>query len=264
MDKYNNPSNNFNDNNDNPWEYQPDDISNTQELPVISTEPAVSDGDEYESSSTSTHNSFDTNAPETEHKSHIGRNLLIGAVAVAAVAGAVALFNGNTTNAAGPEQPISTNQTNDSGNEVYSPTASTEPDRAKMQDYKNGKLYQDGLTVQEFANSCGFNTLSEVCDYYSDDSASRLQYEMSQMGYHANGYELMMDQKGELLITVSSSFTPNDDSTALISLGVEAYVYKDLYHVRIYNIPSDGTSVEYDTDTIPTTDEAAQMLADNS
>lgn len=262
MDKHNNPSGNINNSNDNPWEYQTNDVENTQEIPVISDESPRGDGDN------NTHSAPEytpsTYAPETKQESHLGRNLFIGAVAVAAVVGAVAVFSGNQVNATSPAETSVQNvatQESTRGNNI---TTNIDPDSQKIQNYKDSKPYEDGLTVQEFANSCGFDNLSEVCDYYGDDSASRLQYEMSQMGYHANGYELTMDQKGELLITVSSSFTPNNDSATLISLGVEAYVYKDSYHIRIYNIPSDGTSVEYDTDTIPTTEEAARILAENS
>ena len=264
MDKYNNPSGNINNSNDNPWEYQANEVENTQEIPVVNDESPRGNGDNNMHMHSAPEHIPSTYAPETKQESHLGRNLsIVGAVAVAAVAGAVVMFNGNQVNAVSPVEASTQNIAAQESTQEDNITTSTEPDSQKIQNYKDSKPYEDGLTVQEFANSCGFDNLSEVCDYYSDDSASRLQYEMSQMGYHANGYELMMDQKGELLITVSSSFAP-DNSSTLISLGVEAYIYKDLYHIRIYNMPNDGVSVEYDTDTIPTPEEAARILADNS
>lgn len=265
MDRYNNPSDN--NNSYSPWESHDDNLDTTQEIPVVDDTDATTTNDDAESNYNIpeyTPSSYNT-APETEHKSHIGRNFVIGAVAVAAVAGAVAMFGSNQTNAAGP--------TTSSGTEISTPsyetnrgtaTTSTNPDTKRIQTYEDTQAYADGLTVQEFANSCGFDNLSDVYNYCGEDISSRLQYEMSKMGYHINGYEMITDPQGKLFSSISGSFVPENGSAKLIGVGVEAYIEDNTYRIQMHSVPNNGVYIDYNTDTIPTPEEAAQILADNS
>lgn len=266
MDKHNNPSNNINNSNDNPWEHQANEVENTQEIPVVNDESPKGNGDN------NTHSAPEytpsTYAPETKRESHLGRNLFIGAVAVAAVAGSIALFNGNNQSTkaidtTGTTQAEQLADTENSDTQFSPDSFGDQPDNNKIQAYKDSAAYSDGLSIQEFANSCGFDDLTEAYRYYGEDISNRLQSEMSAMGYHINGYEVVVSQQGELFSSISSSFTPSNGVANLVGVGVEAYVERNIYHIRIHSVPSNGAHLEYDTDTIPTPDEAAQLLADN-
>ena len=262
MDKHNNPSGNINNSNDNPWEYQANEVENTQEIPVVNDESPRGNGDNNMHSAPE--HTPSTYAPETKQESHLGRNLsIVGAVAVAAVAGAVAMFSGNQTNAAGPITSSGT-EISAPSHETNEPTTSTNPDTEKIQAYKDTQAYADGLTIQEFANSCGFDNLSDVYNYCGEDISSRLQYEMSKMGYHINGYEMVTDPQGKLFSSISGSFVPENSATKLIGVGVEAYIEDNTYHIQMHSVPNNGVYIDYNTDTIPTPEEAAQILADNS
>ncbi len=263
MDRYDNPSDN--NNSYNPWESHDDDLGTTQDIPVAKNSDTTTTDEDAESDYSIpeyTPSSYNT-APETEHKSHIGRNFVIGAVAVAAVAGAAAMFSGNQTNAVGPITSSST-EISAPGYETNEPTTSTNPDTEKIQAYKDTQAYADGLTIQEFANSCGFDNLSDVYNYCGEDISSRLQYEMSKMGYHINGYEMVTDPQGKLFSSISGSFVPENGATKLIGVGVEAYIEDNTYRIQMHSVPNNGVYIDYNTDTIPTPEEAAQILADNS
>lgn len=275
MDKHNNPSKNINNSNDNPWEYQVNEVENTQEIPVVSDESPRGNGD------SNTHSAPEyapsTYAPETEQKSHIGRNLFIGAVAVAAVAGAVVMFSGNQTNATRPNEsavaPATQEQKKYTGGYKYigaedestiDTTTPLEPDTEKIQEYKEAEPYQDGLTVQEFANSQGFDAVADAYNYQGEDIRYSLKSIVGEMGYGLNSASCTTTSDGKPVISVGGTF---DFSSGNISRGMIGVTYDpdgNNFYIQLSVIPTTGDYVaEFSSDTIPTLDEARQILADN-
>ena len=266
MDRYNNPSDN--NNSYNPWESHDDNLDTTQEIPVIDDTNTTTTNDDAESNYNIpeyTPSSYNT-APETEHKSHIGRNFVIGAVAVAAVAGAAAMFSGNQTNAAGPITSSGT-EISAPSHEINEPTTSTNPDTEKIQAYKDTQAYADGLTIQEFANSCGFDNLSDVYDYCGKDTSNHLQYEIGKMGYHVSNSGIKATYDGILCATSLAEFELIDNTDKFGQMQVLAEIENNNFNIQLSVFPFDIETdkiIEYDADTIPTPEEAAQILADNS
>lgn len=275
MDKYNNPSGNTNSNDNNPWDYRPDQIDDTQEIPVVDNaepaeENAASNGPDHTPEYTP---SSDYNAPETEHKSHIGRNLsIVGAVAVAAVAGSIALFNGNNqptkaTDATGITQTEQLTDTENSNTQFSPDLYGLKPDPEKIQNYNDNMLYLDGLTVQEFSNSCGVDNLMQAYQYAGEDLGSRLKTCVEQMGYNVNNYGIRTTAAGTLCATSLGSFDINTDDNKFGSIQILAQIEDNNFNIQISVFPFDPDTdkvIEYNTDTIPTPEEAAQILADNS
>lgn len=275
MDKYNNPSGNTNSNDNNPWDYRPDQIDDTQEIPVVDNaepaeENAASNGPDHTPEYTP---SSDYNAPETEHKSHIGRNLsIVGAVAVAAVAGSIALFNGNNqptkaTDATGITQTEQLTDTENSNTQFSPDLYGLKPDPEKIQNYNDNMLYLDGLTVQEFSNSCGVDNLMQAYQYAGEDLGSRLKTCVEQIGYNVNNYGIRTTAAGTLCATSLGSFDINTDDNKFGSIQILAQIEDNNFNIQISVFPFDPDTdkvIEYNTDTIPAPEEAAQILADNS
>lgn len=273
MDKYNNPSGNTNSNDNNPWDYRPDQIADTQEIPVVdNTEPteenaASNDPDHIPEYTPSSY----YNASETEHKSHIGRNLFIGAVAVTAVAGSIALFNGNNqptkaTDATGITQTEQLTDTENSNTQFSPDSYGLKPDPEKIQNYNDNMLYLDGLTVQEFSNSCGVDNLMQAYQYAGEDLGSRLETCVEQMGYNVNNSGIRTTAAGTLCATSLGSFDINTDDNKFGSIQILAQIEDNNFNIQISVFPFDpdiDKVIEYNTDTIPTPEEAAQILADN-
>lgn len=206
----------------------------------------------------------DISAREAGYKRRFRRIFVTGAALVAAVAGSVALVGCDQAGSTGTDAPSAEASAPNSAADETTATTSTDPDTDKIQAYEDAEAYTDGLSVSEFANSCGFDTLSEAYAYWEDDIPSRLQYEMSKMGYHTNGYEMVTNPQGELFASIAASFTPDNGIAKLVGVGVEAYIDRNAFTIRIHGVPNNDVRTEYDTDTIPTPDEAAQILADNS
>ena len=271
MDKHNNPSGNINNSNDNPWEYQANEVENTQEIPVVNDESPRGNGDNNMHSAPEYTPS--TYAPETKQESHLGRNLsIVGAVAVAAVAGSIALFNGNNqpTKATDATDITRTEQLTDTenSNTQFSPDSyGLKPDPEKIQNYNDNMLYLDGLTVQEFSNSCGVDNLMQAYQYAGEDLGSRLKTCVEQMGYNVNNYGIRTTAAGTLCATSLGSFDINTDDNKFGSIQILAQIEDNNFNIQISVFPFDPDTdkvIEYNTDTIPTPEEAAQILADNS
>lgn len=280
MDKYNNPSGNTNSNDNNPWDYRPDQIDDTQEIPVVdNTEPteenaASNDPDHIPEYTPSSY----YNASETEHKSHIGRNLFIGAVAVAAVAGAVAMFSGNQVKATQPNTsataPATHEQKKYTGGYKYIHAENDtnveqplEPDANKIQEYKETEPYVDGLSVTEFSNYCGFDNLSESYQYRGETISGALEACIEDMGYNVPSSGIRTTPDGVLCITSLGEFELGTNTDSFGEIQVLAQIENNIFNIQLSIFPfSPDTDrvLEYNSDVVPTPDEARQMLADNN
>lgn len=267
MDKFNNPSGNVNNNDNNPWDYQPDQIDNTQEIPAVdNTEPTGENATNNEPDHAPEHTpSNHYNAPETKHKSHIGRNLFIGAVAVA-VAGTVALFNGGQTSATAPEEPVPSEQisTDEDHNQ---PSLSSQTDNPNTESYDKAPSHADGLSIEEFANTCDASTLEQAYANEGGDLELRLAGRMEDMGYNVTNSGMRTTYDGVLCAAALGDFDLIDNSDKFGQIQVLAQIESNSFNIQLSVFPFDvetDKAVQYDTDTIPTPEEAAQILADNS
>ena len=143
-------------------------------------------------------------------------------------------------------------------------TTSLEPDTEKIQEYKEAEPYQDGLTVQEFANSQGFDAVADAYNYQGEDIRYSLKSIVSEMGYGLNSASCTTTSDGKPVISVGGTF---DFSSGNISRGMIGVTYDpdgNNFYIQLSVIPTTGDYVaEFSSDTIPTLDEARQILADN-
>ena len=267
MDRFNKPTNNNYLNDDssnygNEWEH--DDIDKTSELPPVG-----------ESRPT----------PEVS-PNHRGRNIVIGAIAIAAIAGGVALFNSsNNAQATAPNsQPSITTNANDTSSanigetlsptpnagadnigETLSPTPDIDP--TKIEHYDQTKPYTDGLSVEEFSNACGFDNLADAYTYRSGEKfANRLSFEIGNMGYYPSSRSADYTPDGQPCAKVLATF----DTTSIVAkstgmLYVTALVDQNTFNIDISIAPLEagGKIYNYDSDTIPTVDETLEIIREH-
>ena len=269
MDKHNNPSGNINNSNDNPWEYQTNEVENTQEIPVVNDESPRGDGDN------NTHSAPEytpsTYAPETKQESHLGRNLFVGAVAAVAVTAAAVLFNGNTTNAASSKQPSIEQSHTYEDEESY--TEETLPDNAyemqdkdpkKVYDYNHSDVMNDGLDASEIASSMGYDSLLlAVNSEGTNEVANGIITSVADMGYASGGSWDMTPANGKTALRTNYGFSMNNGNGGMT---LYTFIQDGNFYIQLLETNNQGDNIasyDYNSDVIPTPDEAAQLLADN-
>ena len=274
MDKYNNPSGNTNSNDNNPWDYRPDQIDDTQEIPVVDNaepveENAASNGPDHTPEYTP---SSDYNAPETEHKSHIGRNFLLAGLAAVAITGAVTLFNSNQTNAVSSEQPTLDQTVKYDNEESY--TETTIPDNAyemqdsdpeKVYDYNHSDVMNDGLDASEIASSMGYDSLLlAVNSEGTNEVASGIITSVADMGYASGSSWDMTPANGKTALRTNYGFSMDNGNGGMT---LYTFIQDGNFYIQLLETNDQGDNIasyDYDSNVVPTPEEAAQILADNS
>lgn len=192
------------------------------------------------------------------------RSLIASTTAAIALAGVLALSGcnqpatsssttGNTTASEAASEQSATSE------EV---AASTEPDPSKISNYNETQAYSDGLTVTEFANSCGFDNLQQAYQYAGDDLGSRLETCIEQMGYNVTNSGIRTTNSGVLCATSLTSFELPDRDDKFVQMQVLAEIENNQFNIQMSLFPFDkdtDRTLEIETDTVPTSDGALQI-----
>lgn len=190
---------------------------------------------------------------------------MIGAIAIVAVTVSVALLSGRNGHAEpvrqSDERAQSTNQAvqaiPDSAEEPSSPTSGSEPAETSM--------FGGGLTVQAFLDLCDAESFSDAYVKEGDDLMFELQAQARELGYAIDGGDVISSQ-GTACIYASGTFDMSD-MQAGGSFGVRINLNKEQFNIQLAERPESGgpsaNVVNFDTDAIPTPEEAAEILVNN-
>ena len=133
-----------------------------------------------------------------------------------------------------------------------------------MNSYEDEEAYTDGLSVDEFAESCGFKTVADAYNYYRDDLGGRLRAEVDRMGYHLDSDNASLGDDGKPYFTTGGTFDCTVDGVTCGMVGIAYNPQENNFHIQISVMPSTGDYVaDFYDDTIPTAAEAAQIVADS-
>lgn len=148
-------------------------------------------------------------------------------------------------------------------------TAERDPKLANT--YHHSDVMDDGLTADEIANSMGYESLLiAVNSEGTNEVATGIQLAIQDMGYTANSSWEMTPAfiNKEKKTALFTSYGWRLDETRLISMNVFTFIQDGLFHFQL-NMMADGSTdylaeYEYDSDTVPTPEDALQLLQDNS
>lgn len=160
--------------------------------------------------------------------------------------------NNEAASEATSEQPVTSQEV----------TASAEPDSSKISNYNETQAYSDGLTVTEFANSCGFDNLQQAYQYAGDDLGSRLETCIEQMGYNVTNSGMRTTSSGILCATSLTSFELPDRDDKFVQMQVLAEIENNQFNIQMSLFPFDkdtDRTLEIETDTVPIPDGALQI-----
>ena len=142
-----------------------------------------------------------------------------------------------------------------------------EPDANKIQEYKETEPYVDGLSVTEFSNYCGFDNLSESYQYRGETISGALEACIEDMGYNVPSSGIRTTPDGVLCITSLGEFELGTNTDSFGEIQVLAQIENNIFNIQLSIFPFNPDTdrvLEYNSDVVPTPDEARQMLADNN
>lgn len=213
------------------------------------------------------------------------RNYVVGASFAIVLAGAGALAGCSQGSDASGSSPAQVEAVDEATAEAQSPadgpqaeetlppdayeTAERDPKLANK--YHHSDVMDDGLTADEIANSMGYESLLiAVNSEGTKEVATGIQLAIQDMGYTANSSWEMTPAfiNKEEKTALFTSYGWRLDETRLISMNVFTFIQDGLFHFQL-NMMADGytdylAEYEYDSDTVPTPEDALQLLQDNS
>lgn len=213
------------------------------------------------------------------------RKYVVGASFAIVLAGTGALAGCSQGSDASGSSPAQAETANDSSNQEQSsddgpqaeetlpPDAyeTAEWDAKIANEYHHSNVMDDGLTAAEIANSMGYESLLiAVNSEGTKEVASGIQLAIQDMGYTANSSWEMTPAfiNKEEKTALFTSYGWRLDETRLISMNVFTFIQDGLFHFQL-NMMADGSTdylaeYDYDSDTVPTPEDAFQLLEDNS
>lgn len=283
MDKFNIPSDDNNINGAGDWKTVPDDISDTAELPIIDQANDDKDADESDPEAREDDSSvFDSNqnveagtvAETIEHKSHKLRNTIIGAVAIAAMASGIALFNGNNSLNSQAQSPQY--EESDSDNSLYDDSSdnsisnnpldtidSSQDDSDWPTIIHKEKTDNDGviLTTDELAQAAGVGDTTELAEQ-SPEYACTLLEEWADY-YDLGVTECFVGNYNDMpMPIISTGYKTEDGTYYLITIGVKPS--SDQFIIQIGRGDGSGETYSYESSGLPDSDRLEEIIRTNN
>ncbi len=201
-----------------------------------------------------------------EHKSHLGRNLVIGGIAVVALAACTGMFNGSGDNggsAPDTDTPVAEETTDSNNIAIPAPTIETPSNEGKswIDIISEEYLDEDGvlLTSQEIADYLG-TSVSDLSDYAFDVATCLEDWtKFHQNNLYLTSCEVVNSNESSIpVLRASCDFENGFSGNLAITINPE----NGNFIIRISDIYG-SQGYQFESNEIPGFDELAQIASQN-